>query len=131
VSNHADFDHDHLGHLLMDKRLAVPNFQRPYSWDHNNIEEFWEDLQRARESGSYFMGTIVLANDASNQSRQLVIDGQQRITSLMLLLKSFHSKMLNMNQDDPNIKGLTSTLSSCLWEVGKKSKTVEDINNVN
>ena len=98
VSNHADFDHDHLGHLLMDKRLAVPNFQRPYSWDHNNIEEFWEDLQRARESGSYFMGTIVLANDASNQSRQLVIDGQQRITTAAILFVAIRNRLNDLGK---------------------------------
>lgn len=100
MSKHADFDHDHLGHLLVDKRLAVPNFQRPYSWDRNNVEEFWEDLQRARESGAYFMGTIVLANDASNQSRQLIIDGQQRITTAAILFVAIRNRLNDLGKNE-------------------------------
>ena len=116
------------------EKFIIPDYQRPYQWDVEKCETLWNDIvsffdsDECKNEKDYFLGTIV--SYKNEQGNLEIIDGQQRITSLMLLLKSFHSKMLNMNQDDPNIKGLTSTLSSCLWEVGKKSKTVEDINNV-
>ena len=85
-----------------DQRFTVPLFQRPYVW---NREEQWEplwddvlgvlDRLRAKKGdeivASHFLGTIVLEqkpNSTGNLPRREVIDGQQRLTTLQILLKS-------------------------------------------
>jgi uncharacterized protein with ParB-like and HNH nuclease domain len=62
----------------------VPRFQRPYSWDKANIEDFWKD---AIEDGSpgYFIGSMVLYGVAASEEVSIV-DGQQRLTTITIFL---------------------------------------------
>lgn len=77
---------DGIGHFLSDRLLAIPDYQRSYSWGEVEVSELWADLIKAKTSGSteYFLGSIVTtrSNDAG---RQLVIDGQQRLATVSLL----------------------------------------------
>jgi hypothetical protein len=101
VADPAQFDHDRLGHLLSDRLLKVPRFQRSYAWDPSNVEEFLEDLQAARKNdNSYFMGTIVLADDAEDPSRQLIVDGQQRLTTTAILLTAIRDRLAALGRKD-------------------------------
>ncbi|MET9261581.1 DUF262 domain-containing HNH endonuclease family protein [Amycolatopsis sp. NPDC004079] len=94
MADPAQFDHDRLGHLLSDRLLKVPRFQRRYSWQEEHINEFWGDIERARLAGdSYFMGTVVLASDVSGDERKLIIDGQQRITTTAILLVAVRDRL--------------------------------------
>lgn len=76
------------------KQFQVPFFQRPYSWKKENWEILWEDLMRIyREeiSGSYFLGSLVtqsLPGSADGICPFLIIDGQQRLTTLTIILAS-------------------------------------------
>ena len=70
-----------------DFQYLIPNYQRPYSWGIENIEQLFDDLyeffQRKTEE-TYFLGSIVvIKQDGSPKSE--IIDGQQRITSLTIL----------------------------------------------
>jgi uncharacterized protein with ParB-like and HNH nuclease domain len=97
----AQFDHDRLGHLLADRLLKVPRFQRSYAWDESNVEEFLTDLSNAREkSSSYFMGTIVLADDSDEPTRQLIVDGQQRLTTTAILLVAIRDRLRELGRQD-------------------------------
>jgi hypothetical protein len=69
---------------------AIGAFQRGYSWDHENVAILLRDFARAYErqrrpevSGDYFLGTIVTH---SREGYRHIIDGQQRLTTLLLLL---------------------------------------------
>lgn len=76
--------------------LTCPLFQRPYVWgqkkNHKNIEKFWDDLDTVldEEYPSRFLGALVFSADeagSANQAGQFwVIDGQQRLTTLYLIL---------------------------------------------
>jgi hypothetical protein len=81
-----DVDLDGIGHLLRDLSLAVPPFQRSYSWGNAQVETFWLDLRSAqvRPDPEYFLGTIVLAPGIDG--RMTVIDGQQRLATATILL---------------------------------------------
>jgi len=76
----------------------IPPYQRPYSWDcigksekNNQINVFWQDLytffEEKENKALYFMGSMVLI-DKDDSSEYEVIDGQQRLTSITLLLAS-------------------------------------------
>lgn len=101
MANPAKFGHDQLGHLLSDKLLAIPRFQRSYSWTKQNVSEYWNDIQRSRPSGgSYFMGTVVLAEDQEMQGRMLIVDGQQRVTTTAVLFIAIRDRLRELGRDE-------------------------------
>ena len=73
-----------------DVRFIIPAYQRVYSWNENQCEELWLDVLRAaRADRSHFLGTVIYARegvDEAGNERFMVIDGQQRITTVSLLI---------------------------------------------
>ena len=75
-----------------EKQNLIPLFQRPYTWTENNWQALWDDLlvqYEACETGTHFMGAIVSVPARSTPvgvSKYLIIDGQQRLTTVSLLL---------------------------------------------
>ena len=71
-----------------DKRFIIPLYQRNYDWEIKHCRHLFSDLVKLHEEGrrSHFFGSIVTcrANDVNDD--YLVIDGQQRITTISLLL---------------------------------------------
>ncbi len=68
------------------KKFIVPKFQRDYSWNEEQWGDLWADLQSinfAEKDDSHYMGYLVLQEIADNQF--IVVDGQQRLTTLTLL----------------------------------------------
>jgi hypothetical protein len=65
--------------------LRIPRFQRPYSWDKENLSDFWFDLVE-RHGDDYFMGSMVLYKDGKEANLFYVVDGQQRATTITLTL---------------------------------------------
>ncbi|MFH1656724.1 MAG: DUF262 domain-containing HNH endonuclease family protein [Candidatus Nealsonbacteria bacterium] len=69
--------------LLSSGYYQIPRFQRPYSWDRENIQEFWDDIIQEKPE-DYFIGSMVIYKKA----KQIfgVVDGQQRLTTVTILL---------------------------------------------
>jgi hypothetical protein len=89
MANETDFSHDQLGHLLADKLLEVPRFQRAFSWEKIHVEEYLQDLEKARQKSAdnaYFMGTAVFANPAADGGRLQIVDGQQRLATTAVFI---------------------------------------------
>jgi hypothetical protein len=63
--------------------FMIPRFQRPYSWDQANLDDFWRDVIYDNERG-YFIGPMVAWRDRLSSIRR-VVDGQQRLTTIALL----------------------------------------------
>lgn len=63
--------------------LKIPEFQRPYSWDDENLEDFWNDVVQS-EGEEYFIGSMVLFK--SGRQEFGVVDGQQRLTTITILI---------------------------------------------
>ena len=67
-----------------DLRFTIPRFQRSYSWGAEQCDELWRDILRAaRAHRSHFVGTLIYCKDEGGFS---VVDGQQRLTTVTLLL---------------------------------------------
>ena len=80
-------------------RYVIPDFQRPYSWEVEQCDKLWTDVVDFFENkdnenqGQYFIGSIVVNQaDDSPLGTLEVIDGQQRLTSLLLLIKALYSR---------------------------------------
>lgn len=91
--------------LSPNKRYIVPRFQREFSWNEEEIDEFWDDIvQQIRivdkrlVPSEYFIGCIVLVGEESKASYQIV-DGQQRLTTLTVLLRCIISRLKELNDD--------------------------------
>ena len=70
--------------------FSVPSYQRPYSWTKDNAAELFDDLfdayqNKTSEGDSYFLGSLVLKKDPYKPNSD-IIDGQQRLTTLTILL---------------------------------------------
>lgn len=93
------------------KQFLVPLYQRPYSWGEDQLEQLWLDIlaeaDRVRddEQGSgHFVGSVVLAPSphahASGGLHQwLVVDGQQRLTTLMVLLAAIRDHVADTDSE--------------------------------
>jgi hypothetical protein len=71
-------------------QLEIPPYQRPYSWSLTEVDQLWVDVTDSGSEG-YFLGPLVIYGDKENQTRDLV-DGQQRLTTLQLLLALIRDK---------------------------------------
>lgn len=69
--------------LLNAGYYVIPRFQRPYSWDQENIMEFWDDTVRGSHD-DYFIGSMVVYK--MTDRKYGVVDGQQRLTTITILL---------------------------------------------
>ncbi|MFD9941083.1 DUF262 domain-containing protein [Nonomuraea sp. NPDC059023] len=80
-----------------DQQLVVPLYQRQYTWERPQLTQLWADItaqvdvlaERRQDAPSHFMGSVVLAPGpelAPNRSQWIIVDGQQRLTTLMLAL---------------------------------------------
>jgi hypothetical protein len=89
----VDISLEGIGHVLRDRRLEVPPYQRGYSWGLDEVGEFWWDLKASYVSTNpqYFLGTIVLAQEGGT-GRSTIIDGQQRLTTASLLLLAIRNE---------------------------------------
>ena len=80
-------------------KIRIPEYQRNYAWDATNIDQYFEDLGSVVESKEdHFFGPIVLLDEGNlNYS---VIDGQQRLTTTIMLLSLIRDRLQDM--EDPN-----------------------------
>jgi len=69
-----------VGHILSDRRLAVPPYQRSYAWEERQTNDLFQDLDTAMRDGldEYFLGSIVLIRERADPDRPQLVDGQQR-----------------------------------------------------
>lgn len=109
--------------LFQDKRadFLIPDYQRPYAWGENECQTLWDDIftfaipdegrTEFDSNNEYFLGPIVTFE---NNGKMEVIDGQQRLTTLMLLLRAFYEKFYHM-QDRASIS-TKKNIEQCLWK---------------
>jgi uncharacterized protein with ParB-like and HNH nuclease domain len=117
---------------MQNRKFIIPDFQRPYKWDYEKCETLWNDIEdfsntEARNGADYFLGTIV--SYSANDKNLEIIDGQQRITSFLLMLRAFYKK-LELMPEDADVIGLKSQLAPCIWDIDEISRLVADKKNI-
>ena len=108
-----------------DANFLIPDYQRPYAWGEKECQTLWDDLFQFAFPDSdcdkfrsgidkYFLGSIVTFK---NERAQLeIIDGQQRLTTLMLLLRAFYVKYENMSMNNDRIRNTSNSIARCIWK---------------
>lgn len=103
--------------FMQPQRLIVPLFQRPYVWNmENQWAPLWRDVERltnrllsdpSAKQQSHFLGAVVvqqLQNPVGSLQARTVIDGQQRLTTLQLLLDALHAEILAVGALQPALR---------------------------
>ena len=79
-----------------EKQFIVPKYQRAYAWEDKQLKDFLEDIQNQVGNKEYFLGTILFQNEGLSNSgfeQIYVVDGQQRITTLIIFMKELLSEL--------------------------------------
>ena len=109
--------------------FLIPDYQRPYAWGENECLTLWEDIfsfafpendkdKFDNANDEYFLGPIVtFKNDLGKME---IIDGQQRLTTLMLLLRAFYARYGNMQ--DSESKATRESIEKCIWKTDEFGK---------
>ena len=85
-----------------DKKFIIPVYQRPYSWKKENCVRLMKDLKDVYKHNyeSHFFGSIVFVSQNNGVCEEYtIIDGQQRITTISLLLLAIRNYIINENVD--------------------------------
>lgn len=120
--------------LLSDRKAdyIIPDYQRPYAWDEDSCQTLWDDIfsfaipdndaTKFDSNDEYFLGSIVTFENDKKQ--QEVIDGQQRLTTFMLLLRAFYDRFTKMQ--DQGSKDFSERIASCIWKTDEMGKPDKD-----
>lgn len=110
--------------LFSEKRadFLIPDYQRSYEWGETECQTLWDDLKDFAipnnnienfddDMEEYHLGPIVTFE---NGGKQEIIDGQQRLTTLLLLLRAFYER--SFNQEDQQTKNMREMIEQCIWK---------------
>ena len=93
-----------ISQLFMDPKILyrIPQYQRPYKWGNEQIEQLWDDIFEAYENDidNYFLGSVITAKPLDNSQYIDVVDGQQRLTTLMILFCVLRDNFQDINKNN-------------------------------
>ena len=101
------------------ERFIIPEYQRPYAWTDEEVQTLFDDLveyTQERIDSPYFLGTIV--SYTNDDKEQEIIDGQQRITTLCLLLRAIYTKIEKMDHTDER-DNFIRQIEPALWQTNE------------
>ena len=120
--------------LLSDPKadFLIPDYQRPYAWNQDQCQTLWDDLVNFTVPGGnhekfdskkdeYFLGSIVAFQE---NDKHEIIDGQQRLTTFMLILRAFHKEFEN-RQDNDGIN-IRKNIEKCIWKYDEFENPLKD-----
>lgn len=87
----------------IDSLYKIPQYQRPYKWEDEQIDKLWDDMYEAFENDdeNYFLGSVITAKPRDDEKSNYVdvVDGQQRLTTLMIMFCVLRDLYPNINAD--------------------------------
>ncbi|MGL5125023.1 MAG: DUF262 domain-containing protein [Fusobacteriaceae bacterium] len=131
--NKIDARHYNINEILGNKKYYIDDYQREYRWEKRQIEELLSDLWSkfnefyseqhnclaVKDYGSYFLGSILVSQ---KENDEYIVDGQQRLTSLSLLVIYLYNSLKSMD-----LSSQTDKLSSMIYSdnFGEKAFNIE------
>lgn len=111
--------------------FVIPEYQRPYAWGDDEIQTLFDDLwdfTSSPEGGSegkstYFLGSVVAYENESGE--QEIIDGQQRITSLFLLLRAIYTTLKYASVKSKEAENFIKQIEPAIWRTNKMTGEVD------
>lgn len=107
------------------EKFLIPEYQRPYAWTDDQVLTLFEDLveyTNNQNESSYFLGCIVSFSNENKE--QEIIDGQQRITTLFLLLRAIHRKLQKMS-DSKEKDNFIRQIEPAIWKIDELTSVAD------
>jgi hypothetical protein len=108
--------------------FLIPDYQRPYAWGEAECQTLWDDIfsfafpdndrTKFDKDSEYFLGPIVTFKN--EKGKMEVIDGQQRLTTLMLLLRAFYVRFSHMQDEES--RATKENIEKCIWKTDEFGK---------
>ena len=105
------------------EKFIIPAYQRRYSWEECHCKDLFEDILLLQHTGEHLLGSVICQtrNRAVGLNESEIVDGQQRTTTLSLLLKAIQTKFQE-NNDDANVSRINNYL---FYQTGINEKEVK------
>ncbi|OWV06993.1 MULTISPECIES: DUF262 domain-containing protein [unclassified Fibrobacter] len=110
-----------------EKQFLIPDYQRPYDWTSDEVDTLFNDVWNfaktrggSTREATYFLGCVV---SYIKDGKQEIIDGQQRITSLTLLLRAIYTKL--QASSDENAANFRNEIEPTLWLKNKLNGKID------
>lgn len=109
--------------------FLIPDYQRPYAWGIDECETLWDDLfsfaipddnknNFDSDNDEYYLGPIVVYQNSDKKLE--IIDGQQRLTTILLLLRAFYDRF--QNAKDEETQTTRRNIEQCIWKTNEFQK---------
>lgn len=114
--------------------FLIPEYQRPYSWSDDEINTLFDDIwgfsiehTKANGAQTYFLGCVVsyLEKNPDNINVRQIIDGQQRLTSLFLLLRAIYAMLENEDNKTEEVENFINKIRPALWRENEMTGKVD------
>lgn len=118
--------------LFSDVLFRIPDFQRGYAWSTKEVEEFWNDLVRLKPGRNHYVGVLTLEPvktekfstwlddqwliESKNYKPYYIVDGQQRLTTSMILISAIIDIMESQNIDKLNYSTRDKIIEKFIYE---------------
>jgi uncharacterized protein with ParB-like and HNH nuclease domain len=122
-NNSFSFAFEGIGSVLKSNLLAVPLYQREYSWTPDRVEQLLSDLVEAKKTHSeHFLGTIVtISRSNENESAELkIVDGQQRLTTTAILFSAIRNKLASLTDATLLVESINNEFLSSIDRKAKQ-----------
>lgn len=127
---------ENIERLLSNKKVSflIPDYQRPYAWTETECNTLWNDLYEFAipegnadnfnsEKDEYFLGPIVTFKNTDKKKFE-IIDGQQRLTTILLLLRAFYTKFELNSMKDKKSLTIKTKIESCIWKTDELGELI-------
>ena len=108
--------------------FVIPVYQRNYDWKVEHCQRLFKDVMNIHEKdlNEYFMGIFITVSDS--QEKSLIIDGQQRLTTISLLLLAIRNLLIDDKIQAKNSEGLKEDIDESLRNRKKSSIKLKQVN---
>ncbi len=96
--------------------FSIPRFQRDFSWDKQNYDEFYKDILnqliikgKEFQADKYFLGNMIFLGSKDHETVE-VIDGQQRLTTITIVLAALRNQLYTINSEEA--KSIADTIQN-------------------
>ena len=107
---------ERIDELLKGRIFRIPRFQRAYSWEADHVSDFWSDIL-SNIGENYFIGSMVVYKEG--RSTLAVVDGQQRLTTITILLCAIRDAFKELDRIDQ-----ADGLQAYIEQKDRENKTV-------